>query len=300
MLNINIKTSLIIIIIYYIMTDIKMKTFLDNYNDNNNKNGFKLCLDEVLLDGFNFTHQQKGVQKYRLTKKVDDYSKNPEEDTDITTKLLMCIYNLYMDNKYLKRTCSHQLGLSNINIQPKLVDIQTEEIKSFEVETFDTPQTIKKEVDVIPPTKEFLDKYNFGIIYKDEETIVELKLNEDSSKCEVYIQTYEDHPTQTRIVSKGINKGKEIPVKIKHQECIGYAYFRHKSQVARNHQKHIVNDILYIDDVPALFITIDTDPKYREGYVLVRRTFQSYTIKDKNIQPLNNEEEEEGVYIYEN
>ena len=280
------------------MTNKAVDKFLENYNENNKKIGFKLFLEDAFLDEYDFNYRQRGGHKCRLTKKVNDFIMDDSEDSDITTKLLMCMYNLYLDNKYLKRASAHHLGLSNLQIQPKLVDIQTEEIKSFQIETKDNPKVVKTEVEVIPPTKEYLEKYEFLLMYNDIEHILTLKLTEQKT-CEVFIATSSEHPTKTVVIPKGPKKGKEIPAVIHHSECIGYAYFKHKSQVARNHQPNVVGDILYFDDVPALFICINKDPENSVIDNIPRKKYQSYKIVDNNMQSLNNEDNDEGIYIYE-
>lgn len=275
------------------MTDLIFKEF-DIYNF--------LSMIENHYVGFTKSHRQdnthKTQTKSRLKKKMLQYVKNPTDDFDLTTKLLVSMYILYCENKSLKMSVNHSLGLTNMQIQPKLVDIQTEEVKSFQIESKDNPKVVKKEVEVIPPTKEFIEKYEFLLMYNDIEHIITLKLTEEKT-CGVYIDTSSEHPTKIVVIPKGPKKGKEIPAVIHHSECIGYAYFKHKSQVARNHQPHIVGDILYFDDVPALFICITKDPENTPLSVIPRKKYQSYKIVDNNMQSLNNEDNDEGIYIYE-
>ena len=291
------------------MTNKAVDKFLENYNENHKKIGFKLFLEEAFLDDYDFNYRQRVGHKFRLTKKVNDFIMDDDgwqcgADCDITTKLLMSMYNLYLSNKYLKRASYHHLGLSNRNIQPKLVDIQTNEIKSFELSEINSNEertnhtTIKTEVEVIPPTKEFLEKYEFLLMYNGIEHIITLKLTEEKI-CEVYIDSCSDHPTKTKTILKGQNKGKEVPIKIHHSECIGYAYFKHKSQVARNHQPNVVGDKLYFDGVPALFICVNKDPENDVIDNIPRKKYQSYKIVDNNMQSLSNEDDDEGIYICE-
>ena len=276
------------------MTDIIFKEF-DIFNF--------LSMMENHYVGFTESYKQDNNNGYaqtksRLKKKMLQYIKNPTNDYDLSTKLLVSMYKLYCENKSLKMSVNHSLGLGNLQIQPKLVDVQTEEVKSFQIETKDTPKVVKKEVVVIPPTKEYIEKYEFLLMYDDIEHPLDLKLTADDT-CEVLIQTASDHPHKTKVIKKGDKKGKEIPAKVFHNECIGYAYFKHKSQVARNHQPNVVGDILYFDDVPALFICINKDPENTPLSVIPRKKYQSYKIVDNNMQSLDKEVPDEGIYIYE-
>ena len=236
--------------------------------------------------------------KCRLKKKILQYVKNPTEDCDLTTKLLVSMYILYCENKNLKLAVNHNLGLTNIISTPSTLDLKTNEIKSFEISDTNEARTIKTEVEVIPPTKEFLERYEFLLMYNGIEHVITLKLTEDKI-CEVYINSCSDHPTKTKMITSGQNKGKEMPVKIHHEECIGYAYIKHKSQVARNHQQNVVGDHLYFDDVPALFICVNKDPENSVIDNIPRKKYQSYKIVDNNMQSLNNENDDEGIYISE-
>ena len=57
--------------------------------------------------------------------------------------------------------------------------------------------------------------------------------------------------------------------------------------------------MLYFDDVPALFICVDKDPEHSTLDNIPRKKYQSYKIVDNNMQSLNNEDNDEGIYIYE-
>jgi len=134
--------------------------------------------------GFN-KHRQDNTphtqEKCRLKKKMLQYVKNPTEDCDLTTKLLVSMYILYCENKNLKLAVNHNLGLTNVRATPSTLDLKTNEIKSFEIETKDTPTVVKTEVEVIPPTKEYLEKYEFLLMYNDIEHILTLKLTEQKT-----------------------------------------------------------------------------------------------------------------------